>query len=566
MGVAPSSPTLPVMSCEDLATLAEQNDKTFIAGIVRENEIDGKVVGMLDDEMLEEICPKKIQRAKMKAAMEQLTEYFEKVNSEGGGVREHGAAFGGSSGFADRRRWEVGTWKVLPVSYIMGLSPNNPLLECRKLMDAGVLQTVKATEDELLQGGGAFESILILSHRWEDEKHPDPNCTKLKELQKELPKRPNITGVWWDYPCLPQGKKTDDEQLYFNDCLKNVNLLYLHGRVLVFLDKMYSCRFWPGYEFFLCTHRATSAGLVPKSMAEIGRRIIIIEIGASAFTDGKDTEAIIKTWLERDTTVAIQILGQDDMFVTNKKDKEILLPLLKMFEERVKAMGPFKPDWCDEIAGAEEAAAAAEVAVAAADVEDAAVVACCDALDRAPVYNRAPHFMKLQQYSTHPLALATLAVCHFFGRGTAEDKAAADEHYGRVDVNRLRSIAEKGVARAQYHYGRMVSKGLGGLEKDLKEGSRWWRLAADQGNADGQYSLAVDCAIGEGVEKDLEEAVRWFRLAADQGHAGAQYNLGVSYKNGDGVEKDLEEAIRWFRLAADQGDAEAQSYLKRLER
>ena len=69
MGVAPSSPTLPVMSCEDLATLAEQNDKTFIAGIVRENEIDGKVVGMLDDEMLEEICPKKIQRAIMKAAM-----------------------------------------------------------------------------------------------------------------------------------------------------------------------------------------------------------------------------------------------------------------------------------------------------------------------------------------------------------------------------------------------------------------------------------------------------------------------------------------------------------------
>ena len=85
MGVAPSSPTLPVMSCEDLATLAEQNDKNYIAEIIRENEIDGKELGMLDDEMLEEICPKKLQRMKMKVAMEELTEHFAKLEAQGGG-------------------------------------------------------------------------------------------------------------------------------------------------------------------------------------------------------------------------------------------------------------------------------------------------------------------------------------------------------------------------------------------------------------------------------------------------------------------------------------------------
>ena len=42
-----------------------------------------------------------------------------------------------------------------------------------------------------------------------------------------------------------------------------------------------------GYEFFLCSHRATRDGLVPKSMAEIARRVIIIEIGASKFSGGK---------------------------------------------------------------------------------------------------------------------------------------------------------------------------------------------------------------------------------------------------------------------------------------
>ena len=63
---------------------------------------------------------------------------------------------------------------------------------------------------------------------------------------------------------------------------------------------------------------------------------------------------------------------------------------------------------------------------------------------------------------------------------------------------------------------------------------------------------------GEGVPEDAAEAVRWFRLAAEQGDATAQFNLGVMYDNGEGVPKDAAEAVRWFRLAAEQGYAAAQ--------
>jgi TPR repeat protein len=55
--------------------------------------------------------------------------------------------------------------------------------------------------------------------------------------------------------------------------------------------------------------------------------------------------------------------------------------------------------------------------------------------------------------------------------------------------------------------------------------------------------------------------VRWYRLAADQGDADAQFNLGVMYDTGRGVPQDDAEAERWYRLAADQGDANAQSNL-----
>ena len=44
--------------------------------------------------------------------------------------------------------------------------------------------------------------------------------------------------------------------------------------------------------------------------------------------------------------------------------------------------------------------------------------------------------------------------------------------------------------------------------------------------------------------------MRWFRLAADQGDAGAQNNLGVMYQNGEGTPQDFVEAHVWFNLGA----------------
>ena len=47
------------------------------------------------------------------------------------------------------------------------------------------------------------------------------------------------------------------------------------------------------------------------------------------------------------------------------------------------------------------------------------------------------------------------------------------------------------------------------------------------------------------IASDYAEAAKWYRLAADQGDASAQLNLGVSYDNGQGVPQDYSEAINW---------------------
>ena len=45
------------------------------------------------------------------------------------------------------------------------------------------------------------------------------------------------------------------------------------------------------------------------------------------------------------------------------------------------------------------------------------------------------------------------------------------------------------------------------------------RTAAEQGLASAQFSLGNIYRTGEGVPQDYGEAVKWFRLAADQGNA-----------------------------------------------
>ena len=60
-------------------------------------------------------------------------------------------------------------------------------------------------------------------------------------------------------------------------------------------------------------------------------------------------------------------------------------------------------------------------------------------------------------------------------------------------------------------------------------------------------------ANGRGVEQDDAEAVKWYRLAAEQGDADAQASLGWMYASGRGVEQDDAEAVKWYRLAAEQG-------------
>jgi TPR repeat protein len=96
-----------------------------------------------------------------------------------------------------------------------------------------------------------------------------------------------------------------------------------------------------------------------------------------------------------------------------------------------------------------------------------------------------------------------------------------------------------------------------GVSKNLAEASSWFHLAARQGNARAQYSLAFMYETGRDLPQDQVQAAKWYRLAAERGLPLAQFDLGQRYDLGVGVPLDRVEALKWLSLAAAQGQTDA---------
>ncbi len=89
-----------------------------------------------------------------------------------------------------------------------------------------------------------------------------------------------------------------------------------------------------------------------------------------------------------------------------------------------------------------------------------------------------------------------------------------------------------------------------GVPQGYAEAVRWWRRAAEQGNANAQSRLGILYDMGQGVPQDYAEAVRWWRRAAEQGNANAQFFLGDAYRRGQGVAQNYIQAYMFANLAA----------------
>ena len=91
-----------------------------------------------------------------------------------------------------------------------------------------------------------------------------------------------------------------------------------------------------------------------------------------------------------------------------------------------------------------------------------------------------------------------------------------------------------------------------------------FRLSAEKGNLEAQFSLGRMHNKGEGVRRSHREAAKWFRRAAERGHPAAQLHLGVLYATGNGVIQDYVLAHMWFNLSSANGEKGAAQARERV--
>jgi TPR repeat protein len=140
-----------------------------------------------------------------------------------------------------------------------------------------------------------------------------------------------------------------------------------------------------------------------------------------------------------------------------------------------------------------------------------------------------------------------------------------------VALARLFAEADFFGADAQFRLGHRFEVGEG-VPEDMAAAALWYRMAANNGDARGQYHLGVLSVFGVDVPKhsvlqlvrpprgqeiplpkDYVEAAKWFLKAAEQRNAEAQYCLGLMYLRGVGLVMDNVEAAKWIHMAGAQG-------------
>jgi TPR repeat protein len=98
----------------------------------------------------------------------------------------------------------------------------------------------------------------------------------------------------------------------------------------------------------------------------------------------------------------------------------------------------------------------------------------------------------------------------------------------------------------------MFRTGTGG-PADASMVEKYKQIAAENGDAESLYSLAVQYYNGTGKEQNDAKAFELFLKAAEQNHAEAQFMTGCCYYYGTGVAKDKEKGEYWIGRARENG-------------
>ena len=122
--------------------------------------------------------------------------------------------------------------------------------------------------------------------------------------------------------------------------------------------------------------------------------------------------------------------------------------------------------------------------------------------------------------------------------------AAFEKKHFKEAVALLRAGAEKGDTDAMVMLAYCLENAKG-VKKDRNEARKWYKKAADAGNALAQAMYGIDR-----LEVSEKEGIAYLKKSADQDCVFGQYFLGVRFLQEDRSKTRIEEGVDYFKKAA----------------
>ncbi len=128
----------------------------------------------------------------------------------------------------------------------------------------------------------------------------------------------------------------------------------------------------------------------------------------------------------------------------------------------------------------------------------------------------------------------------------------------------LQQAAEQGNPEAQYHLAMLYGEGEG-VALDYVKAGYWCHKASEQNHVKAMRTLAWLYANGYGFEQSDEKAGSFYQRLAELGDSRDQYFLGMLYSTGRyNMPIDIGQTLYWYQQSAHQGHVQAQYALAKL--
>ncbi len=135
------------------------------------------------------------------------------------------------------------------------------------------------------------------------------------------------------------------------------------------------------------------------------------------------------------------------------------------------------------------------------------------------------------------------------------------DHAGAARI--LLGAAQAGNAQAQFRLAVMYAQG-DGVARDFKTATAWYARAAAQGDPESQTELGYSYEDGQEIAENWDLAFRLWEASASQGWMKGEFALGRAYEFGIGVPQNRGQAIAWLQKAGVHGNAQGTYYAKWL--